>query len=211
MANYPDWVLKHKKKGTYINKVGDKYYLYAAHSERIKGTKKVRRVSDGYIGRITKEDGLIPSKSKQIKSPASFELGLSYVIIFSTEDILVGLQRTFPKNGTLLYICAILNSIYGYYSQEFFEHCYLHLIFSSLEIPDSLSQNHQTAIVRGGRMIQDKLLARFGDDWPLLQAHLKNVHLLLIENHYYCCGLSQTALTLSNTYHISWRNDLWQK
>lgn len=32
---YPDWVLKHKKPGTYINKVGDKYYLYAAHSERV--------------------------------------------------------------------------------------------------------------------------------------------------------------------------------
>ena len=44
---YPDWVLKHKIKGTYINCVGDKYYLYAAHSERILGTKKVKRVSDG--------------------------------------------------------------------------------------------------------------------------------------------------------------------
>ena len=60
-ADYPDWVMKYKKKGTYINKVGDKYYLYAAHSERVKGTDKVRRVSDGYLGRITEKDGLIPS------------------------------------------------------------------------------------------------------------------------------------------------------
>ena len=37
-ADYPDWVMKYKEKGTYINKVGDKYYLYAAHSERVKGT-----------------------------------------------------------------------------------------------------------------------------------------------------------------------------
>ena len=51
MADYPDWVLKHKKPGTYINVVKGKYYLYAAHSERIKGTDKVRRVSDGYLGR----------------------------------------------------------------------------------------------------------------------------------------------------------------
>ncbi|MBO6215432.1 MAG: hypothetical protein J6N76_07840, partial [Lachnospiraceae bacterium] len=61
-ADYPEWVMKYKKKGTYINKVGDKYYLYAAHSERIKGTNKVRRVSDGYLGRITEKDGLIPAK-----------------------------------------------------------------------------------------------------------------------------------------------------
>ena len=31
MADYPDWVLAHKKKGTYVNRVGDRYYLYAAH------------------------------------------------------------------------------------------------------------------------------------------------------------------------------------
>ena len=64
MANYPDWVLKHKRKGTYINRVKDKYYLYAAHSEREPGTGKVKRVCDGYIGRITEKDGLILSKPK---------------------------------------------------------------------------------------------------------------------------------------------------
>lgn len=31
-ADYPEWVLKYKKKGTYINRAGDKYYLYATHS-----------------------------------------------------------------------------------------------------------------------------------------------------------------------------------
>lgn len=43
-AEYPDWVMKYKKKGTYINKNGDMYYLYAAHSERIKGTNKVKKM-----------------------------------------------------------------------------------------------------------------------------------------------------------------------
>lgn len=52
---YPNWVLKHKKKGTYINKVGDKYYLYAAHSEHILGTaNKSRRICDGYLGNYTR-------------------------------------------------------------------------------------------------------------------------------------------------------------
>ncbi len=211
MANYPDWVLKHKKKGTYVNKVGDKYYLYAAHSERIKGTNKVRRVSDGYIGRITEKDGLIPTKAKQIKSPTSFELGISFVISNCTEDLLFGLQRSFPRNGTLVYVCSALNHIYGCYSQELFEHSYLHLVFNTLTIPESLPANQQTAVTRGTRMIQDKLHTMFGDDWQCLRVHLQNVHLLLIESHYYCCGLSPTALTLSNIYHISWRNNLWQK
>ena len=71
-ADYPDWVLAHKNIGTYINKVGDKYYLYAAHSERIKGSGKVKYVCDGYLGRITKDDGFIPSKSKPQKCSGSF-------------------------------------------------------------------------------------------------------------------------------------------
>ncbi len=73
MANYPDWVMKHKKKGTYINRSNDKYYLYAAHSERIKGTKKVKRISDGYLGRITEEDGLIPPKDNVSGNVEVFE------------------------------------------------------------------------------------------------------------------------------------------
>lgn len=31
---------KTQSKVNYINKVGDKYYLYAAHSERVPDTKK---------------------------------------------------------------------------------------------------------------------------------------------------------------------------
>lgn len=58
--SYPEWVLKHKKKGTYINKVGNNYYLYAAHSEHIPGTaNKSRRICDGYLGKITEKDGFI--------------------------------------------------------------------------------------------------------------------------------------------------------
>lgn len=55
--SYPDWVLQHKKKGTYVNCVKGRYYLYAAHSERVPGTKKVKRICDGYLGRITEEAG----------------------------------------------------------------------------------------------------------------------------------------------------------
>ena len=44
-VEYPEWVMTHKKKGTYINRVGDKYYLYAAHSERIKGTGCIFRLN----------------------------------------------------------------------------------------------------------------------------------------------------------------------
>lgn len=40
-SNYPDWVMKYKSKGVYVNKVGDKYYLYRAHCVYDKKTKKM--------------------------------------------------------------------------------------------------------------------------------------------------------------------------
>jgi len=99
MANYPDWVLAHKKKGTYINKVGDRYYLYAAHSERVPGTKKVRRVCDGYLGRITQDQGLIPPRDRPGTVFCSVEYGLSSLILSLCGNIHSGFRRTFVVNG----------------------------------------------------------------------------------------------------------------
>ncbi len=105
---YPDWVLKHKSKGTYINCVGGKYYLYAAHSERIPGTKKVKRISDGYLGRITEQDGLIPSKDKVSSDILIYEYGLSCMILQLCENIYKGFKKTSPKNADHIMVSCIL-------------------------------------------------------------------------------------------------------
>ena len=62
---YPPWVMEHKKKGMYVNRINESTYrIYRAHSERIKGTGKVRRVVDEYIGTITEKGGLVPTQPK---------------------------------------------------------------------------------------------------------------------------------------------------
>lgn len=96
-TDYPEWVLKYKRPGTYINKSGDKYYLYAAHLERVEGKKYPVRVCDGYLGRITEKDGLIPVKSMIQGIPETFEIGLSYVILSCTYGILKGLRTSAQK------------------------------------------------------------------------------------------------------------------
>lgn len=62
---YPPWVMKYKKKGMYVNKVNETTYrLYRGHSERVKGTNKVKRIVDEYIGTITESEGLKISQPK---------------------------------------------------------------------------------------------------------------------------------------------------
>ena len=39
MSRYPDWVNQFKRKGTFIKKVGDSYYLYSNTSKYVRGKK----------------------------------------------------------------------------------------------------------------------------------------------------------------------------
>lgn len=210
-ANYPEWVMKFKKKGTYINKVGDKYYLYAAHSERVKGTDKVKRVSDGYLGRITEKDGLIPAKSQLRTPPASYELGLSYALICLTPDILSALTAAFPKYGKAVYSCSVLLFIYGTHNRFLFEHSFISLFFSDTVYPDRLSPAQVTGIERGCRMINDRLNIILGDDLKAFLALFPDVRLIKAANKYFLSELSEDVLALSHKYSIDWGNDLWQK
>jgi len=164
LADYPDWVLQHKKKGTYINRVGGKYYLYAAHSERVAGTKKVRRVSDGYLGRITEADGFIPAKRKLFDTPNVYEYGLSTVILHLCKQIRSGLKREFRANADLVMASGILMFMYGAICPAFYETCSLSLALPGLDWTKPLTDKQRLGAERTQRMIADKMKVHFGDD-----------------------------------------------
>lgn len=58
---YPDWVLKHKTRGTELRKIRDKYYMYNITSKWDPVRKKARKVTLGQVGVITQEHGLVPT------------------------------------------------------------------------------------------------------------------------------------------------------
>lgn len=211
MANYPDWVMKYKKKGTYINKVGNKYYLYAAHSERIKGTNKVKRVSDGYLGRITEDNGLIPPKDKVTPPIVTYEFGFSFAICSCTAQILCGLRKSFLDHGDLVYVCSILSYIYGMHDRELWERSYLCLRFDSVLYPDTFTSAQVSGIKRGCRMITDTVTKHFGDDLPLVRAYFSNIHLVRVNRKLYVSETTAHIQTLSEKYSIDWSDSLWQK
>jgi len=125
MADYPDWVLKHKEKGTYVNVQNGKYYLYAAHSERVPGTDKVRRVSDGYLGRITEKDGFIPARRKLADPVYVYEYGLSETILSLCTKIRSRLNREFRANGDFVMAGGALLFMHGEIIPECFEASWL--------------------------------------------------------------------------------------
>lgn len=164
MADYPTWVLKYKEKGTYINRVKEKYYLYAAHSERVPGTKKVKRICDGYLGRITEEDGLIAPKDKVTGTVFVYEYGLSNLILSVCSNIHKGFRKTFTKNGDYVMAASILMFLYGNYDESLFCHSFLSVKFPEIDFSSTPTEAQLNGIDRGFRMIKDTMLKTFGGD-----------------------------------------------
>lgn len=211
MADYPDWVLAHKKKGTYINKVGDKFYLYAAHSERVPGTKKVKRVCDGYLGRITETQGLIPPKQKLNIPFRSFEYGLSSLALSLCGNIHKGLRRTFVIHGDFIMCASILNYIYGCFSEDLFHHSWLSLRFPQLVFPSQLTGQQENGIQRGTRMVTDVFSKTFGEDLAQVKAAFSLVILASSGRDFYCSELPDSVPGFIEHFSLTWRADLWQK
>ena len=212
MANYPGWVTAYRTKGTCVNKRNDKYYLYRCHSERIPGTKRVKKVYDEYLGRIDPEEGLIPPKDR-IKSPVrTFEYGFSALIISVCELVWKGIQRSYKADSEYIKIVAILTYIYGFYDNSLLDSSWLMFLLPERQVPDRVLSAQTFGIGRTVRMIDDKMKNRFGDALPEIKAAFASFHLALIDGKWYCPEPSDYMRRLSSKYKISeWDVELWQK
>ena len=204
MANYPEWVIKYKEKGTYINYAKGKYYLYAAHSERVPGTKKVNRVCDAYLGRITEEDGLIPPKDKVAGIVTVLEYGLSTVIFSVCDNILNSLRRTFTKNGDFVIAASILTFIYGKYDNELFRYSYLSITFPVLDFKILPTQAQISGIDRGSRMIKDTMFRTFGEDLQDVILHFGHLYKVNVNGKLYLSEETNEIKMLKQKYNIKW-------
>lgn len=202
MANYPEWVMKHKKKGTYINHVKGKYYLYAAHSERVAGTDKVKRICDAYLGRITEKDGLIPPKEKVAGIVSVLEYGLSTLVLYICENIHKGLRRTFVKNGDFVMVASILSFIYGEYNDCIYLYSHLSVTFPGLDFKTQPTQAQVSGIERGLRMINDTMIRTFGDDLQDVILHFGHLYKVNINDKFYLSEESAEIKHLKQKFNI---------
>ena len=165
MADYPEWVIRHKKKGTYVNYQNGKYYLYAAHSERIPGTGKVRRVSDGYLGRISESEGLIPAKRKLSEPVYVFEYGMSVTLLSLCENIRAGLGREFRDATNFVVAGGALLLMHGEVRHECYEASWLSALLPGLNMRKIPTDKQRVGMERAQRMMADTLKKHFGDDY----------------------------------------------
>jgi transposase len=136
---YPDWVLKHKLKGTNISCISGRYYLYNVSSVWNKEKGRAQKITKKYLGRITQEGLLAPKARKEmiINSVSVKEYGASSVISNLGSDILMKLLETFPYHAEMLFTLAIMRVVSPHpfkRAEQIYKHSYLSEIYNQLKM-----------------------------------------------------------------------------
>lgn len=119
---YPEWVLKHRKPGTEIRCIRNKYYIYEVSSVYDKEKKRARKISGKYLGRITESEGFVPSdrimipKQLQLineKTLSTKEYGLSTFIQQYCRNIIDVLKIHFPEQWEWILVCLYARLVHS--------------------------------------------------------------------------------------------------
>jgi len=196
-ANYPDWVLKYKSKGVYVNKKGDTYYLYRAHCVYDKSTGKNKRISDGYIGRVTKEDGFIPVRDKVKGDIFVYEFGMVFFLSSLLSDVYKSLKKNKRKDSIMT--LAIMNylQIDSYSSTALF-HIYKKCDTSLFNQDDVINEANRVS-----SMLHHYVTTKIREeDYTALTKLLTTIHLVKVNDNYYISSICNDLKQLLDKYNI---------
>lgn len=136
----PNWVLKHKIKGTQVVVLKNNYYLYKIKSKWDSKKKRSTKITEKYLGKIS-EEGLTPAKHELIeqkyKNISVKEYGATYLMCEFSKDILSNLKEIFPNSWKEIYTIAMLRLFYKTHLknlQFYYENSYLSEIIKDAEL-----------------------------------------------------------------------------
>jgi hypothetical protein len=199
---YPDWVLKHKQKGTYVNCVKGRYYLYAAHSKRIPGTGKVNRVCDGYLGRITEADGLIPSRYKADRHIVVHEYGASAFLLGYCADLLVALRAEPSADADSVLVAALLLVTHGAYDARALSRSHLSVVFPDVRLEGLPAER----VSRAENDIRNRLGELSATDRAVVLEDLPYVYKVRVDEKWCLVGLDDAVRAFLGRHGMDWRD-----
>jgi len=119
MAKHPDWATKHRTKGTELRFINGKYYLYEVSSKWNAVKKRSQKISGKLLGRITENDGFIPSDKNTLRTkfvaPSDIcvkEYGVSAFINNHFQDYIQLLRKHFQQHAEVILLLAYCRLIF---------------------------------------------------------------------------------------------------
>lgn len=158
---YPDWVLKHKEQGMYVQKKDeDTYRIYRGHSERRPGKTYPVLVTDEYIGTITRDSGLVRTPVN-IKGAVLVKRYGGFCLLLSLcHPLAEGLFRKHKNHSLFLEAC--MRVLYTHSSTLLYESDWMSEHYPGLTFPiDTKFESESERVAMG---IGSTLEKRFGMD-----------------------------------------------
>ena len=105
---YPEWVERQPRPRCNISCTRGKYYLYEVTSVYDREKKRARKITTGYLGRIT-EEGLIPPRKKPAVNRVPVrEYGAAAALLQLGGGVLARLRQAMPAEADGLFALAAL-------------------------------------------------------------------------------------------------------
>lgn len=177
---YPDWVLKYRRKGTAIHKIGENFYLYEVASKWDKGLKRARKITKGYLGKITPKG--LNEPGYKINCPTTCkECGASLFLIKQNKEIIDRLKEYFPNRWKEIFVLSAFRLI----QQSPLKHMELHYHDSWL------SEEFAEACLSKNMLHQ--ILEAVGQDRKTIVEFLKG----------FICGSENLLIDLTHIFSLS--------
>ncbi len=200
MSSLPDWVLKYKKKGVYTRKTKYGYALYRGHSERIKGKKYPVFRCDEYLGIVTEEHGLTPSRPSVKPGIIVLRYGVSRLLEASCALLRMNPQKL-GLDAELLFVRAVLG-IERRETQQGFESSYLSVLFPAVDMHKHLSDQQERYLSTMRLQVASKLRDRFGMDHDELLELSSDVYAVHVNGGWHLSDIPERLASLTAKYAV---------
>jgi hypothetical protein len=146
---YPDWVLKYKEPGWYVQiKDQDTYRIYRGHSERRPGKPYPVLVTDEYIGTITREAGLVRTPVNLKGAVRVKRYGGFCLLLSLCRPLADGLHHRHGDHS--LFLDACMRVLYGHSSALLYESDWMSEQHPGLVLPIAAGLESESARVATG-------------------------------------------------------------
>lgn len=198
LIDYPMWVLKFKEHNKEIRLLQGKYYLYQVHTSRIDG--KVKKVTDKYLGRIT-EEGLIPPTKKQV----TYTIKEYHTAVFAfsiCSSIITGIIKKYPRKY-LDYLPLCFYDVFFNQQMDQWNRSYLSVLFPNLKLI-SRSMAVQNEINRLSTMFKHPITKFLsGSTLDAFFQSINDLYMVGIGDSWTLAKVSEETIKILNEHHIS--------
>lgn len=199
---YPDWVMKHKTKGLYVNKVNEETYrLYRGHSQRIPGTNKVKRIVDEYIGTITKSEGLKRTQPKVKGQVRVLRYGRSCLLAQLIVSYTRHLKQVIGSNWEAAYVWGLLMHQYGESAVSWYRYDWLSERYAGVRFSGAYVKQEA---LRMTVMLDDKLQQRFGAEVSWMLEIADRIYRVHVNGQWVTSELEPEVVQAARRYGIVW-------